>query len=155
MKNKISIAFLAFYLIQYFIGVNWGYLAELQTTDLYKNWSGLALFLLIITQWTLSLFRSIYSVSGSKKETLLNIHEWAGVFSPLLFFIHTVNPGYGLLLFLTSIFAINLLLASLPMSKIKVKKPNLYFTWLTIHIGLAAIVVVLAIFHIWIVFYYE
>lgn len=40
-------------------------------------------------------------------EKKVNIHNWVGVVSPLVFFLHSANPGFGLLIVLTVIFFIN------------------------------------------------
>ena len=70
----------------------------LQQEEMFNRWSGLALAIIITFQWVLTLTRVF---KGLRKYSLkmTTVHKWLGAFTPLFFYVHSMNLGYGDLLF--------------------------------------------------------
>ena len=154
-KDRIGILLLLLYLIQCLLPYKWDYLIYLQHIESYKRWSGLILFLLILFQWSLTISRVVYNYSSEAKQKLIYWHQLLGAISPLVFYMHSSNPGYALLLFLTIIFFINILLGVLYDNICNFKERKYFNIWLGCHILCSAFVFFVSIIHIWIVFYYS
>lgn len=143
------------YLVQYFIPIKWEWLLDLQENhQMYKRWSGLAVFLLIVFQWVLTVTRVVkplrkYSV------TLTNTHKWIGALSPILFYVHVMNFGYGYLALLSYLFFANMLLGVVNLDIIKSKKNWVFQSWMISHVAFSVVITFLAVFHIGVVFYYK
>jgi len=123
---NVGILLFVLYLIQYFIPIKWKWLLDLQEYDqMYKRWSGLALFLLIVFQWALTVSRIIkpfrkYSIK------LNNWHKWIGACSPILFYVHVMNFGFWV-----------------------------FQSWMIVHVTCSVVITFIAVFHIGVVFYYK
>ena len=154
-KNSIGVLLFLFYLIQYVVQIDFGYLLTLQTDSTYRHWSGLLLFLTIIFQWLLPIFRGIYNLTGEARANLVRLHNWLGIISPVMFFLHSARPDYGLLMTLTFLFFFNFLFGSLISSRFMEK----YFEYQNLviagHILISAVILTLSSLHILIVFYYN
>lgn len=154
-RNIIGISLFVLYFIQYFFDLKLDFLEELQQVENYKRWSGLVLFLLILSQWYLSFKRMNKDIENMQKEFYINIHKWIGVFLPLAFYIHSTNIGYAILLALSVVFFINVGMGFINTKEWIEKHPKYFNTWLTIHILLSVFVVFIGAIHIWQVFYYS
>lgn len=155
MKNIIGISLFVIYFIQFLIPLEFVYLENLQTIEVYKKWSGLFLFLLILSQWLLTFFRLNKNLSPSKKDLFINIHKWIGVFLPLAFYIHSTSLGFAILLYLSILFFLNIGIGFLNTDKLTETYPKLYNWWVASHIILSVLVLTLAFIHIYIVFIYN
>lgn len=155
IRIKIGILLCSLYLLQYFMQIEWAFLENLQNDPIYRRWSGLALFLLILSQWLLSIYRGIYGMKGEVLEEKVDTHVWLGVISPLFFFLHSTKPDYGLLFFLFVIFFLNLLWGFLNIKNAINKRLQYFRIWLAVHILFSASVLMLTLLHIWLVFYYN
>lgn len=153
-KNSIGVLLFLFYLIQYVVQIDFGYLLTLQTDSTYRHWSGLILFLTIICQWLLPIFRGIYNLTGEGLANLVRLHNWLGIISPVMFFLHSARPDYGLLMTLTFLFFLNFLFGLLISSRFTEKYlyQNLVIAG---HISISAVILTLSSLHVWIVFYYN
>ncbi|MDB4297282.1 hypothetical protein N9901_00860 [Flavobacteriaceae bacterium] len=159
MKNQktitfISIALFAVYLLQEVFCFKIPLLEKWQADEMFNRWSGLGLAIFILFQWLLTFVRI------SKKlriHTLkfTNIHKWIGAFSPLLFYIHSTDFGYGYLGLLSYLFFGNLLLGALNLDIIKSQKEWIFKGWMIIHVGFSLIITLLLFLHIGTVFYYK
>ena len=157
LKQKptlLGLVLLILFFIQFVFKLEWKWLLELQTGEMYKRWTGLVLALFITFQWVLTLTRVIkrfrkYSV----KMTL--IHKWIGALSPLFFYIHSIAAGYGYLALLTYLFFANALLGYLNLDVIKNNSDWLFKGWMIFHVLFSVIITVLMVFHIGVVFYYK
>jgi len=152
---NLSIFLFVLYIAQYFLPIKWQWLYELQEhNQMYKRWSGLAVFLLIVFQWVLTVARV---VNRFKKYaiTLADVHKWIGACSPILFYIHVMEFGYGYLALLSYLFFANMLLGTVNLDIIKSKKNWVFQSWMITHVTFSIIITFIAVFHIGVVFYYE
>ena len=154
-RGAIGLFLFVLYLIQLSIPISWNSLSELQENEQYKLWSGLFLFIVILSQWSLSFGRAILQLKYNSILKLIKWHKWIGVFAPIVYYFHSAHPGYGLLLLLTIIFFTDLLTGYLNDKSLLIKGSTLYYLWLVSHIILSVVVLGLTIVHIWIVFYFE
>ncbi|MFY0650858.1 MAG: hypothetical protein JXQ96_02435 [Cyclobacteriaceae bacterium] len=142
------------FILQDLLGWKWDYLYELQNDQIYRRWSGLVLSLIILFQWTLSLIRS-----KPKWEELTlrfyNIHNWVGAFTPLLFYIHSMQLGFAYLFVLSITFFGNFLMGLINLDVIKSKSQIVFQGWMILHVACSFFITFLTIYHVWIVFYYE
>ena len=152
---KIGVFLFILYIVQYFLPVKWEWLYNLQEhNQLYKRWSGLAIFLLIIFQWVLTLSR-IWKRFWKYSNQLNTVHKWIGAFSPILFYIHVMEFGYGYLALLSYLFFANMLLGVVNLDIIKSKKEWVFQSWMITHVAFSVIITFVSVFHIGVVFYYE
>jgi sulfoxide reductase heme-binding subunit YedZ len=154
-KNKIGLILLVLYTLQYFYPVKFSFLENLQNNSIYRNWSGLVLFMLILHQWLLPIYRVVYDMKGQALEKKQKIHNWLGVVSPLVFFLHSTKPDYGLLLILSVLFFLNLSFGLLICVRSSNKHIKYHQIGIAIHILISFAIMLLAFLHIWIVFYYN
>lgn len=156
-KNKstvLGLVLLCAFFLQYLLKLEWLWLLELQQNELYKRWSGLALAIFILFQWVLTLTRVVKTLR-KHAMTMQTIHKWLGAISPLLFYIHSMNLGYGYLLLLTYIFFTNTLLGYLNLDVIKNNSDLLFKGWMIVHVALSIVVTIMMVFHVTMVFYYK
>lgn len=134
--------------------LKWEYLEALQDDQAYRRWSGLGLFSIILFQWSLSLVRVIPKL---EEKTLLfySIHNWLGAATPLLFYIHSTQLGFAYLFLLSITFFGNFLLGLFNLDVIKSKSKWVFQSWMILHVAFSFFISFIAVFHIWVVFYYE
>lgn len=153
-STLVGLVLLIAFLIQYFFGLQWDWLFQLQSEEMYKRWSGLFLALLINFQWLLTIFR-ITKKWRPYAMTMQTIHKWLGALSPIVFYIHSMSIGYGYLLLLSYVFLSNALLGYLNLDVIKNNSDLLFKGWMITHVALSIIITILMFFHITMVFYYK
>ncbi|WP_010523428.1 hypothetical protein [Aquimarina agarivorans] len=152
---NIGIFLFVLYIVQYFLPVKWMWLYELQEhNQMYKRWSGLAVFLLIVFQWVLTISR-VWKRLWKYSVKLTTIHKWIGAFSPILFYVHVMEFGYGYLALLSYLFFTNMLLGVVNLDIIKSKKNWVFQSWMITHVAFSIIITFVSLFHIGVVFYYE
>ena len=139
------------YLAQDLLGLRWEWLAELQTVDLFKYVTGATLLSYVGWQWWLFYSR----IKRRNLRRLLSWHQKTGSMVPLLFYLHSIEIGYGYLAALSWIFLGNMLVGAA--SPLGIKVNNRYYTasWGVLHVSLAALTVVLALLHAYIAVYYK
>lgn len=157
VNNKtsfIGLLLLVLYFIQFFLKLEWSWLFNLQQDQMFRRWSGLVLALFIAFQWLLTFTRVIpkFRKHSVKMNT---IHKWIGALSPILFYIHGMQLGYGYLLMLTIIFFTNSLLGYINLDLIKSTSNVLFKGWMILHVSFSMIITILMFFHIAMVFYYK
>ncbi len=150
----VGLILLIVFFLQFFFKLEWDWLFQLQEQQMYKRWSGLALALFIVFQWVLTGTRVIKKFR-KYAMSMQTIHKWLGAVSPLLFYIHSAQLGYGYLLLLSYIFFSNTLLGYLNLDVIKNNSEALFKGWMIAHVALSIIVTIMMVFHITMVFYYK
>lgn len=152
---NIGIFLFVVYLVQYFAPVKWEWLYNLQEhNQMYKRWSGLAVFSLIVFQWVLTLSRVMKKLRKYSIK-LTTWHKWIGAFSPILFYVHVMEFGFGYLALLSYLFFTNMLLGVVNLDIIKSKKNWVFQSWMIAHVTFSVIIIFIAVFHIGVVFYYK
>lgn len=157
MKNGylyIGISLFIAYCMQEVFELRWEYLLALQLGESFKRWSGLALLIYILLQWSLTVFRSkkkweVYA------PLIMDIHKWMGALSPLVFYIHSMKLGYAYLFALSITYFTNIFLGFVHTDTIKTKAYWYFQSWMIAHVAFSLVISMLALYHIWIVFYYN
>ena len=155
MRNKIGISLFILYIIQFNLPWKWEWIENLQSDKIFNEWSGFALFFVILIQWIPTFNRAILGQGGMKKERTLSFHKWVGALSPIVFYIHTTHPGYALLLFLTVVFFLNISLGYIYHGQREAGKNRYFNIWITSHVILSVMVLIISLLHLWIVFYFD
>ena len=153
-STAVGLILLSLYVLQRVLHIEWDWLVNLQGQEMFKRWSGLALALFITFQWLLTLTR----VKKKLRKYALKmngLHKWIGAISPLFFYVHSTNLGYGYLLLLSYIFLANTLLGYINLDIIKSKSDVVFKSWMIIHVAFSIIITILMFFHIGVVFYYK
>lgn len=158
MRNKksttIGLILLFLFFLQFALDLKWKWLYDLQQEEMFKRWSGFGLGMFILFQWLLTFSRVINKFKKySFKVT--NLHKWIGAISPLFFYIHSMELGYGYLALLAYVFLINTLIGYFNLDVIKSTNETLFKGWMITHVAFSIIVTILMVFHIAVVFYYK
>lgn len=151
----IGYSLLALFLAQEVFDVRWQSLMALQQDESYKRWSGLGLLVVILTQWTLTLARANKTLEVTTLNKFYNLHKWLGAFSPLFFYLHTMQLGFMYLFFLSVTYFTNLALGFTNLELVKKYPKWVFQLWMIFHVGLSMMVTSLTLYHIVVVFYYE
>ena len=156
-KAYIFIGLLLFegYLLQYYLHLRWEVLGNLQQLSWYKLSSGTLLLLLILVQWHFSKVRANPKTSAQKSILHYNLHNWLGALSPLVFYLHTIVPGYAYLLVLSILFLGNFMLGILNNYLLPVQGRWYHNGWMVLHVSISCLITTLVLVHIVVVFYYE
>jgi len=155
VKTHIYIGYILLFLfiLQYVLAIEVPFLSEWQAIEGYKRWSGLALFIFIAMQWLLTLVRIRKKEKSSLR--LLAFHRWTGALSPAVFFVHSARFGFGYLFILAVTFFFNFFLGLLNTNFIKSFGQGVFKVWYVSHILGSVLITILALLHIWVVFYYK
>lgn len=152
---NIGIFLFVAYLIQYAISYKWEWLYDLQQFhQMYKRWSGLVVFLLIVIQWILTIVRMTKRLA-KHSEAMTNMHKWVGALSPIFFYAHSMTFGFGYLAILSYLFFMNILLGLVNLDVLKSKQHWIFQSWMITHVAFSVVITFIAVFHIGVVFYYE
>lgn len=142
------------FLVQDLLDIRWTWLFESQKDQMFKRWTGLAVGVFIAFQWLLSLVKTVNKFSDFV-QSFTKIHKWFGAFSPLVYYVHSMEFGFAYLLFLSLVFFGNFLLGLLNTDFIK-SKSQLYFQgWMILHVACSIIVALVMLYHVYVVFYYK
>jgi cytochrome b561 len=152
MRNKIGLLLIGLYLMYQLLPEQPGFIDALQQIRGYKNWSGFALFLLVLAQWSVSVYRGIFNASGPNLEKAYQLHYWIGSLAPLVFFIHSPKPDYGMLLLLAILFFSNSLLGIVLQHPSVVQRGVIKQVGIGIHVLASTVILALILLHIWTVF---
>ncbi|MEM1009803.1 MAG: hypothetical protein AAGJ35_12455, partial [Myxococcota bacterium] len=151
---SIGATLFALFVLQDVLELRWTALQEWQAGQLYRRWSGLGLFTVILFQWTLSLVRVV--PRWEEKSIVFHaIHNWLGAFSPLLFYVHSMQLGFAYLFLLSITFFGNFLLGMFNLDVLKSKSMLVYQGWMILHVAFSFFISFVTLYHIWVVFYYE
>lgn len=153
-STNIGLILLFLFILQFLLNLKWEWLYNLQQDEMFKRWSGLGLGLFILFQWLLTFSRVIKKfIKNSYK--IINLHKWIGALSPLFFYIHSMDLGYGYLALLAYVFLINTLIGYFNLDVIKSTNETLFKGWMIVHVAFSIIVTTLMVFHVGVVFYYK
>ncbi len=155
MKNKIGITLFTFYILQFLLSLKWSFLENLQEIESYKKWSGLVLIIFILSQWYLSIMRMNKEFNAEKKEKYTNLHKWIGVLLPIVFYFHSTEFGFGVLMLLSLVFLINIAIGFVNTYDLLEKHPKFFNVWLVGHVFLSVAVLVFSAVHVWLVYLYN
>lgn len=153
-STTIGLILLFLFVIQFALDLKWKWLYDLQQDEMFKRWSGFGLGMFILFQWLLT-FSRVIARFRKYSFKITNLHKWIGAISPLLFYIHGMELGYGYLALLAYIFLINTLIGYFNLDVIKSTNDTLFKGWMITHVAFSIIVTILMIFHIGVVFYYK
>ena len=153
-STTIGLILLFLFFLQFALDLKWEWLYKLQQEEMFKRWSGFGLGIFILFQWVLTFSRVIQKFRKySLKVTQL--HKWIGALSPLLFYFHSMELGYGYTALLAYLFLINTVLGYFNLDVIKSANEVLFKGWMIVHVAFSIIVTLLMVFHIGVVFYYK
>lgn len=157
-KNQQLSFYLGFLLLVVILGMqlvelHWVWLSTLQANELYKRWSGFGLLLYIAAQWYLSALRIHGKTEAAKQH--YQIHKQLGILAPLVFYLHSMKLGYAYLLLLSIVYLANVAVGLCNREFVKIKNERFMYYWMIVHVALSVCTVALAIYHLFIVFYYE
>ena len=143
----------AAYAIQSAAGLHWPWLAELQTTDFYKQISGFCLLVFIDHQWHLSVLRSRGLMR--KAGGLLRSHKLVGALAPLFLYAHAQTLGYAYQQMISAIF-FGIFLSGLFNQEIsRIRGRWFHALWLMGHAGLSMALLVLLAYHVFVTYAYQ
>ena len=159
MKNQKAITIIGLvlfcsYILQDILVLKITSIERLQSQEMFKRWSGLAVALFITFQWFLTFTRIIPKLRKHSIK-LTEIHKWIGAFSPILFYIHATSYGYGYLALLSYVFFANMLLGTINLDIIKSQKEWVFKGWMIAHVSLSMLITAILFLHIGTVFYYK
>lgn len=159
MKNQkvitiIGLVLFCSYLLQEVLNLKIASFENLQSQQMFKRWTGLAVAIFILFQWFLT-FTRITPKLRKYAVKLTNFHKWLGAFSPLLFYIHATGFGYGYLALLSYVFFGNMLLGTINLDVIKSQKEWIFKSWMIAHVGFSMLITGILFLHIGTVFYYK
>ncbi len=144
---------LVFFLIQDLLGLKISWLEQLQTNDNYKLVTGGLMAALVAWLWHLSILR----FRGRLHEAVPSYqnHKKLGAAAPFLFYIHSTDFGYAYLSFFSAVFLLNILIGILNKEIVNIHKKWFTYGWMVLHVSFSVLVVVLMLYHIYIVFSYR
>lgn len=148
-----GLVFFIVYILQEVLNIRWQYLHALQLEETFKRWSGLCLFIFIALQWSLTIFR-VKKTWEPYSPAIMEVHKWMGAFSPVVFYIHSMEFGFAYLFVLSITFFSNVLLGFVHVDVIRTKAYWYFQGWMVAHVAFSLIITLLVLYHIWIVFYY-
>lgn len=155
MRNKIGLLLIGLYLLYQLLPEQPGFIDALQQIRTFKNWSGFTLFLLVLAQWSVSVYRGVFNATNQNLERAYQLHYWIGSLAPLVFFIHSPKPDYGMLLLLAILFFSNSLLGIVIQYPIVVRRGVIKQVGIGIHVLASTVILALILLHIWTVFSYN
>ena len=139
------------YVAQDLTGLRWEWLAQLQTVDVFKYATGAGLLSYVGWQWWLFYSR----LKRRNLRRLLSWHQRTGALVPLLFYVHSVEIGYGYMAALSWVFLVNMLVGAASPLGVRINNRCYTASWGVLHVLLAALTVVLGLFHAYIAAYYK
>ncbi|MDE2886222.1 MAG: hypothetical protein OXO53_14170 [Chloroflexota bacterium] len=141
-----------FYLAQDAAGLPWEWLQRMQAVDGFKYATGACLLIYVGWQWRLFITR-VRRKKGSR--LMMALHQRSGALAPVLFYLHSVEAGYGYLAVLSWVLLANVVVgAASPAGPLN--RGRCYtLSWGTVHVLLAVLTVVLGVFHAYIALYYK
>ncbi|MGD8595343.1 MAG: hypothetical protein PVF82_21125 [Gammaproteobacteria bacterium] len=149
----VAIVFVSFYSLEALHGPTIKPLWALQQNELYKQFTGFALLVYVLCQWRLARLRMGGEKIDHKRE--LNLHIWFGVFTPLALYVHSSQLGYGYQVLLAGVFLLNVLLGLCSPKFLKIRHRQYVVVWLVVHSGIAILVPVLLMYHIYVIYFYD
>lgn len=148
-----GIALISLYACQLVLNLRWEWLDNLQSDEVYKQFTGFIVFAYVLMQSRLGLQR--VRGSSASLSQLHYSHKIQGVFGPVVFYLHSIDIGFAYQVILTFAFLGNCIIGYLSPHTIPIKNKLYYLGWTILHISLAIMTFVLILFHIFVVYYYS
>jgi len=148
----IGLLFVLFYIAQYYFSLRFNALNNLQSDYDFKLLTGIGLAVYIFSQWRL--YRVRENQSKISQRRIIQIHQWLGVLSPVVLYIHTAQIGYGYQLVMTYCFLLTVLSGIMSPSFLGYRNRLFYKLWLITHVLFAFLFFLLIFYHLLIVFTY-
>ena len=149
----ISLLIPLFMGLQALFGIHFQYLHDLQQSDIYKQVSGFAVLFVIILQWRLNHVKQ-QGITGEVLRRCYLLHKNIGAVIPIVFFVHSSVFGYGYQILLVLALLGSCIFGHLH-SVIMRRGPIYHIIWLTSHVTLSSLVIVLAGYHVYITYVYS
>jgi hypothetical protein len=149
----VAIIFISLYSLEAIHGPSIKPLWELQQNELYKQFTGFSLLAYVLFQWRLAWLRMRGEKINHKRE--LNLHMWLGAFTPLALYVHSSQLGFGYQKLLAGIFLFNVLFGLCSPKLLKIRHRQYVVVWLVMHSGIAILVPVLLMYHIYVIYFYD
>ena len=146
-----GVALVVAYIAQDAMGLRWEWLRGLQAIDGFKYATGACLLSYVGWQWYLFVAR----LKKKRLRLLMPLHQRSGALVPVLFYVHSVEIGYGYMAALSWIFLGNMVVGAASPVGFRVRSRRYITSWGAIHVTLAALTVVLALLHAYIALYYK
>lgn len=153
-STTIGLILLFLFFLQFILNLKWEWLFDQQQDEMFKRWSGFGLGMFILFQWLLTFSRVIKKFKKYSFK-ITNLHKWIGALSPLIFYMHSMELGYGYSALLAYVFLVNTLIGYFNLDVIKSTSETLFKGWMIVHVAFSIIVTILMVFHIGVVFYYK
>lgn len=131
----------------------WPWLTTLQTDDLYKQLSGVALSTYLAHQWHCSVLRN--RGLDRKARRLLNRHKIMGSMAPLVFYAHSQSFGFAYLQGLSLVYFSIFLTGLFNVEIIHTSRSWFRRIWIILHVGLSTGLLLLVGYHIFISYAYQ
>ena len=141
------------YLTQLTFNLRWNWLDNLQSGEVYQQFTGFLLLTYVLMQGRLGLHR--FRKQSIKYQTLLEQHKSQGILGPIIFYIHSIDIGFAYQTVLVVVFLANIMVGYLNPQSIAIRNKLYTMSWTILHVGLAMLTLSLMIFHIYIVYYYS
>lgn len=144
---------LLLFLLQDWLHWKMSWLEELQVNETYRIVSGCLLAAYILFQWYLSYLR----MRGRKKPAVIHysIHKKVGIWAPLVFYIHSTNFGFAYLFILSTIYFANVAVGLLNADILRIRQRWFTYGWMIVHVSLSVLIVMIMLYHLWIVVSYH
>lgn len=148
-----GLSLIALYLTQLLLNLRWEWLGNLQSDEIYRQFTGFLLFAYVFMQGRLGLKR--IRKSATSVSALFYSHKTQGVFGPVVFYIHSIDAGFAYQLILTFVFLGNCVVGYISPQAIPIRNKLYVLSWTVLHVGLAIMTFILMFFHMFIVYYYS
>lgn len=151
----LGVTLLAAFGLQWWLNWEWGWLAELQSAESYKRWSGFALGGYLSLQFLLPITRVLGYVN--RAVTLYRWHRWQGALAPLIYYFHSTTFGFAAVGFLSVIYFANTIVGLLNQELITDVRWKMRYqrVWLIFHILLSVLLAGLTAVHLYVVFAFQ
>lgn len=139
------------------LDIKWEWLYDLQQRDGFAKWSGFGLAVYLGAQWLLPLMR----MTGNHKlaKRFYPLHKQAGVFAPVLFYIHSMKFGYAFMLVLSIVYFANAALGLFSIDIVKeffsIDRKRYSFWWMILHVALSFLTMGIMFYHIYVAFAFK
>lgn len=130
----------------------WEYLYLLQENFIYKQVSGFVLVAAVLWQWRLYVYR--HKIISDSRRKILNSHEIFGPLSLILFYLHSAEFGFALQLVLSISYISTILSGLVKPNSWGIRNRFYINVWLVVHVLSATLMTNLAIYHIYISYWY-
>ena len=148
----LAAVLLTLFVMFHALDMTWPALAAWQQGSVFKQVSGYLLALSLAWQWRLAFLRGAAGSSDLRRH--LKQHKWTGALLSLLLFLHCRNLGYGYQSILLGVLLGVVLLGIFNHQDLRIRRPGYAVFWSVAHIGLAAALPVLVLYHLYVVYSY-